>query len=70
MAKEDTFVAVALQAAKDILGGNLNIEQSKSILYQITVDNKLNLTVILNLPREDNLRSKLINMSLKKLKTI
>jgi len=45
MAKEDPFIVVALKVAEDILGGNLIIKRSASILYQVTVDNKLNLTV-------------------------
>lgn len=43
--EEDAFVATAMSAAKDILGGKLFIERSKSILYKVTVDNRLSLTV-------------------------
>ena len=45
MPKEDPFVAVALKVADNILGGDLIVRRSKSILYQVTVDNKLKLTV-------------------------
>lgn len=45
MATEDPFVQIALEAAKDILGGNLSIERGASILYKISVDNELSLTI-------------------------
>ena len=46
MAKtEDEFVATALAAAKDVLGSPLVIKRGANLLYQVTVDNQLNLKV-------------------------
>ena len=45
MAQEDPFVEVALEAANSVLGGNLLVKRSASILYKVTVDNKLDLSV-------------------------
>lgn len=41
MAKESEFVAVALEAATEILKYPLSIRQSAPLLYEITVDNEL-----------------------------
>jgi hypothetical protein len=43
--KEDEFVEVALKAAKQVLTGSLSIERGASLLYQVTVDNRLEITV-------------------------
>jgi hypothetical protein len=51
MAQEDPFMTVALQAAKEVLGGNLLIKRGASILYKVTVDNEMNLTVDPKRPR-------------------
>ena len=45
MAKEDPFVEVAMKAAAEILGGNLSIKSGAPLLYAVTVDNNLELTV-------------------------
>ena len=51
VAHEDPFVEVALKAAESILGGNLSIRRSAPILYKVTVDNRLELTVDQKKPR-------------------
>ena len=43
--QEDKFVQVAMNAAKKILGGTLSIERGASLLYQVTVNNRLEVTV-------------------------
>ncbi len=43
--KEDEFVATALEAAEEVLSAPLSIRRGASLLYQVTVDNRLNLTV-------------------------
>lgn len=45
MAQEDSFVALAMKAAQDILGGSLIIKRSAPILYKVAVDNEMRLTV-------------------------
>jgi hypothetical protein len=45
MASESEFVAIALAAAKRVLSAPLIIEQGRPLLYEIMVDNKLELTV-------------------------
>ena len=45
MAKESDFVKVALAAAKRVLSSRLAVEQGRSLLYEVVVDNKLDLTV-------------------------
>lgn len=42
---EDKFVEVAMKAAEEILGGSLTIERGAPLLYQVTVDNNLEVTV-------------------------
>jgi len=42
---EDTFIATALDAAKEVLGHPLTIQQGANLLYQVTVDNHLELKV-------------------------
>jgi hypothetical protein len=43
--QEDLFINIAMKAASKIIGYPLSIERGASLLYQITVDNKLNVTV-------------------------
>jgi len=43
--REDDFVKIAMAAAEEVLGGTLSIERGKSLLYQVTVDNRLDLAV-------------------------
>jgi hypothetical protein len=43
--KEDDFVRIALSAAREIVDPPLSVERGKALLYQITVDNRLNLRV-------------------------
>lgn len=45
MAAEDKFVGIALKAAKEVLGENLDIHRGRPLLYNIAVDNRLALTV-------------------------
>ena len=51
MAKESAFVDLALDVACDILKPPLSIRRSAALLYQVTVDNQLNLTVNPKRPR-------------------
>ena len=43
--KEDDYVEPALAAAKEVLGHPLSIVRGAALLYQVTVDNTLSLTV-------------------------
>lgn len=43
--KEDSFVDVAFMAAKSIIRPPLTVERGANLLYQVTVDNKLNVRV-------------------------
>ena len=43
--KEDAFVEIALEAASDVLKPPLFIDKGASLLYQITVNNELEITV-------------------------
>ena len=45
MAEESSFVQTALEAAKVVLRPPLSIQRGAALLYQVTVDNKLQLTV-------------------------
>lgn len=45
LGKEDKFVEIALSAAKDVIEPPLYIERGVALLYQITVDNLLNISV-------------------------
>jgi hypothetical protein len=45
MAKESTFVELAFEAARNILKPPLLIQRGAALLYQVTVDNQLSLTV-------------------------
>jgi hypothetical protein len=45
MAEESKFVAVAFATAQSILVEPLSIQQGKALLYEITVDNNLEITV-------------------------
>ena len=51
MAKESPFVDIALGVARQILAPPLSIERAAALLYQVTVDNELRLTVDPRLPR-------------------
>jgi hypothetical protein len=51
MAKESPFVDLALDVARTILAPPLSIERSAALLYQITVNNELNVTVDPKRPR-------------------
>lgn len=43
--QEDSFVSVAMLAAKSVIDRPLSIERGAALLYQVTVDNKLNVEV-------------------------
>jgi len=43
--KEDAFVAIALEAGKEVLAAPLSIERGACLLYQVAVDNRLSLSV-------------------------
>ena len=45
MNREDEFVEVALASARDVIGPPLSIERGKALLYRVTVDNRLKMTV-------------------------
>ena len=45
MNREDEFVEVALGSARDVIGPPLSIERGKALLYRVTVDNRLKMTV-------------------------
>ena len=45
MNRENEFVEVALASARDVIGPPLSIERGKSLLYQVTVNNRLKMTV-------------------------
>jgi hypothetical protein len=45
MAKEHVFVAIAQAAAKRVLKPPLSVRRSAALLYQVTVNNELKLTV-------------------------
>jgi hypothetical protein len=45
MAEESKFVEVAHAAARRVLGPGLTVERHKALLYEVTVDNNLELTV-------------------------
>lgn len=51
MAKESPFVDIALNVAREILTPPLSIARSAALLYQVTVDNDLRLTVDPRSPR-------------------
>jgi len=42
---EDSFVNTAMLAARSVIGPPLTIERGSSLLYQVTVDNRLNVRV-------------------------
>jgi hypothetical protein len=48
---EDEFVTTALDAAHDVLGNPLTIQRGANLLYQVTVDNRLELRVDPKHPR-------------------
>jgi hypothetical protein len=54
MAIESEFVDVAMKAARKVLAHPLEIHRGASLLYQVTVDNKLNLTVNIKSPTRGN----------------
>src|SRR4051812_43461255 len=43
--QEDPFVATAMAAASDVLAPPLSIHRGAALLYQVTVDNRLNIRV-------------------------
>jgi len=43
--KEDPFVAIALKVANEVLGHPLKMVRGKNLLYQIMVDNNLNINI-------------------------
>ena len=43
--KEDPFVATAMSAAEEVLAPPLSIQRGASLLYQVTVDNRLQIRV-------------------------
>ena len=45
MNRENEFVEVALVAAGDVIGPPLSIERGKPLLYRVTVNNRLKMTV-------------------------
>jgi hypothetical protein len=42
---EDPFVDIALRAAKAVIGPTLSVKRGAALLYQVTVDNRLKLTI-------------------------
>lgn len=54
MASESEFVEKALRAAKRVLAPPLSIQRGAALLYQVTVDNRLNLTVDIKTPKRGN----------------
>ena len=42
---EDDFVGIALSAAQEIISPPLSVKRGAALLYQITVDNRLKVTV-------------------------
>ena len=54
MAKESEFVAIAEAAAEAILAHPLKIRRGAALLYQVTVDNELSLTVDPKEPKRGN----------------
>jgi len=51
VASESSFVDVALEAAHSVLQSPLSIHRGVALLYQVTVDNTLSLTVDIKNPR-------------------
>ena len=51
MSRENEFVEVALASARDVIGSPLSIERGKALLYRVTVDNRLKMTVNPNDPK-------------------
>lgn len=54
MAKESEFVEVAMKAAGRVIKAPFQIKRGAALLYQVTVDNRLNLTVDVKSPRRGN----------------
>lgn len=54
MATESEFVEIALATAREILSAPLSIQRGAALLYQVTVDNTLSLTVDPKHPRRGN----------------
>jgi hypothetical protein len=48
---EDPFVDVALRAARAVLGPGLSVRRGAALFYQVTVDNRLRLTIDPTEPR-------------------
>ena len=51
MSRENEFVEVALASARDVIEPPLSIERGKALLYRVTVDNRLKMTVNPNDPK-------------------
>jgi hypothetical protein len=51
MAEESKFVKIALAAAQRVVTAPMTVQQGKALLYQVTVDNSLELTVDPKHPR-------------------
>jgi hypothetical protein len=49
--KEDPFVKIAKKAAETVIGPPLIIQQGASLLYQITVDNRLRISIDPKVPK-------------------
>lgn len=54
MAAESEFVAVAQEAAESVLRPPLFVQRGAALLYQVTVDNQLSLTVNVKRPARGN----------------
>ena len=54
MAAESAFVAVAIEVARKVLKPPLSIHRASALLYEVTVDNNLSLTVDVKAPRRGN----------------
>jgi hypothetical protein len=54
MAKESGFVGLAKEIAESVLPPPLRIERGAALLYQVTVDNQLSLTVNVKKPKRGN----------------
>ncbi|MDP2157137.1 MAG: hypothetical protein Q8K68_05455, partial [Nitrospirota bacterium] len=54
MATESAFVVIAQKVAEKILPSPLFVQRGAALLYQVTVDNQLSLTVNVNRPMRGN----------------
>ena len=51
MNRENEFVEVALASARDVIGPPLSIKRGKALLYRVTVNNRLKVTVEPHAPK-------------------